>query len=456
MHLVELRELLNSSLQSIYSKPRTELESILTKLNVAIAASAPTKSELLRESVSCVPDGDVISTAVKLLGLQVLQCEARTALEDALWEFAEVPQIHGRLRREIGAALDGHAFHLDSEGFNFLLWSLFCISPYSPSHFMFAADTSIAKELYQHVHQNPDDWNFSVLFAEIGALQCSAQRFSLLIEGLASSRVRPDVRSQLSFVAATNTALHPHGFEMRQVAEDDGYPVFKLVSRQTALGKPKNVVFASQVKPDIVLIDAVSNNIEVRTNQDKVLIYDRPIGAAGLTWGALQQWWCERTGEADDIRSRRALYKRLSESLPTNSPPQLNFLKAYYAVYSDLYPHIPALLPEVWLHWDPKTVAERGVLALTNFRMDFLALFPGGVRVVVEVDGVQHYSDADGKASPAIYAKNVSGDRDLKLAGYDVYRFGGAELRTEIAASVMVRSLFDKLFQRHGITYRKE
>jgi hypothetical protein len=33
---------------------------------------------------------------------------------------------------------------------------------------------------------------------------------------------------------------------------------------------------------------------------------------------------------------------------------------------------VPALLPEVWVHWDHKTVRQRGVHALQNLRMDFL------------------------------------------------------------------------------------
>ena len=36
-------------------------------------------------------------------------------------------------------------------------------------------------------------------------------------------------------------------------------------------------------------------------------------------------------------------------------------------------PALPALLPEVWLHWDPKTVRERGTAALLGHRMDNLA-----------------------------------------------------------------------------------
>lgn len=51
------------------------------------------------------------------------------------------------------------------------------------------------------------------------------------------------------------------------------------------------------------------------------------------------------------------------------------------------------LLPEVWLHWDPRTVKERGPNALLRFRMDFLLLLPHGTRVVIEVDGKHHYAD---------------------------------------------------------------
>lgn len=66
-------------------------------------------------------------------------------------------------------------------------------------------------------------------------------------------------------------------------------------------------------------------------------------------------------------------------------------------------PDLPALPPEVWLHWDPKTVAERGPRALLTHRMDFLLLLQGGGRVVIEVDGAQHYSDATGRADPRQY-----------------------------------------------------
>ncbi len=64
---------------------------------------------------------------------------------------------------------------------------------------------------------------------------------------------------------------------------------------------------------------------------------------------------------------------------------------------------MPALLPQVYLRYDPYTRAQRQFRAgeLKRERMDFLLLFDNGVRAVVEVDGQQHYANSDGKASPA-------------------------------------------------------
>ncbi len=108
------------------------------------------------------------------------------------------------------------------------------------------------------------------------------------------------------------------------------------------------------------------------------------------------------------------------------------------------------LLPEVWLHWDPKTARERGAAALARFRMDFLLLLPGDARVVIEVDGKHHYADDDRRPNPRKYAEMMAADRDLRLAGYEVYRFGAFELRGR-AGHAAVERFFRALFNRHGV-----
>jgi very-short-patch-repair endonuclease len=79
--------------------------------------------------------------------------------------------------------------------------------------------------------------------------------------------------------------------------------------------------------------------------------------------------------------------------------------------------------------------------------MDYLMLLSHYHRVVVEVDGKQHYADSD-TASPQEYAEMVCADREPKLAGYDVYRFGGAELFGPDAEN-SVFSFFNQLFTNY-------
>jgi very-short-patch-repair endonuclease len=82
--------------------------------------------------------------------------------------------------------------------------------------------------------------------------------------------------------------------------------------------------------------------------------------------------------------------------------------------------------------------------------MDFLLLLPNGVRIVLEVDGKQHYADGD-RASPERYAEMVAEGRAQRLLGYEVFRFGGYELSQPDAAA-MLRKFFDELFTVHSIS----
>ncbi len=118
--------------------------------------------------------------------------------------------------------------------------------------------------------------------------------------------------------------------------------------------------------------------------------------AGGLRWRDLHSWWQDTHGFNSESDAGEDLYQRLLRSLPGNSPGQKNLFTAYRTARPFCADDL-ALLPEVWLHWDPKTVKERGPEALLRSRMDFLLLLPFGQRVVLEVDGVQHYTRDDGR-----------------------------------------------------------
>jgi len=216
-------------------------------------------------------------------------------------------------------------------------------------------------------------------------------------------------------------------------------------------GDLKNLIFAAVGrKPRIVLRDAVSNIIEITEGADRVLVYDRPLGETGLSWRALVRWHAgnERITGTEELRAGRALYSRLLASMEGNGAEQLLFAE-YARLYASHGFDLPALVPQVYLHYDPYTRRAGGTLH--RQRMDFLLLLPGRRRVVLEIDGRQHYADDAGQADPGRYAEMVAEDRRLRLAGYEVYRFGGKELVDRTAAKDMLRTFFLDLLELDGL-----
>lgn len=215
----------------------------------------------------------------------------------------------------------------------------------------------------------------------------------------------------------------------------------------------KNLIFAANgPKPELVLRDAVNNDIEIVRNGEYCLVYDRAIPADGLTFNNLIEWWRERQGIAEAVSARDVgldLHGRLRASLGDNRAELLVF-DAYAARYKQDF-GLAALIPQVYLHFDPATQLARRAAGqsgspLARQRMDFLILFSSRHRVVIEVDGKQHYA-RDEIASPTLYSEMVAEDRRLKLAGYEVYRFGGAELMRDDAEG-MLADFFDRLADR--------
>jgi very-short-patch-repair endonuclease len=225
----------------------------------------------------------------------------------------------------------------------------------------------------------------------------------------------------------------------------------------------KNLIFAADgPKPEIVLSDAVSNDIEIVKNAEYCLVYDRPIKRHGLLWSELIDWWRNinqgvfpKTVETIDIE--RKLYARLRKSL--GSKEEELIYKTYFKYFrQELTEKLPALIPQVYLHYDPYTLRQRqfsGDKQLPRQRMDFLLLLSDQYRIVIEVDGMQHYSEIDTDsqkyvASSKLYAEMVSEDRKLRLADYEVYRFGVSELK-EINAENLIYSFFRQLFEKYSL-----
>lgn len=89
-------------------------------------------------------------------------------------------------------------------------------------------------------------------------------------------------------------------------------------------------------------------------------------------------------------------------------------------------------------------------------RIDFLMILPNLKRVIIEIDGKHHYAREDGRADTKRYAEMVKVDRELRLRGYEVYRFGGAEFYNdqntpEENAISVVKDFFTAMFKQHEI-----
>jgi hypothetical protein len=172
-----------------------------------------------------------------------------------------------------------------------------------------------------------------------------------------------------------------------------------------------------------VLRDAVNNDIEIVRNGEYCLIYDQSIPADGLTFRHLIDWWRGHQGFAADATARDVgldLHDRLRASL-ANNPAELRVFDAYSKRYQGETFDIPALIPQVYLHFDPATQLARRSAGesggpLARQRMDFLILFSSRHRVVLEVDGKQHYAKGD-IASPALHSEMVAEDRDSGSPG---------------------------------------
>lgn len=68
---------------------------------------------------------------------------------------------------------------------------------------------------------------------------------------------------------------------------------------------------------------------------------------------------------------------------------------------------------------------------------------------MIECDGKQHYADDDGRANPRKYAEMVAEDRALRVRGYEVYRFGGHELKE--GSETRIGAFLDALHARHNL-----
>ncbi|HEY6874214.1 MAG TPA: hypothetical protein VI298_15930 [Geobacteraceae bacterium] len=321
---------------------------------------------------------------------------------------------------------------------------------------------SLSKEIEQHYIRNDDISNEDLLI-KCGALVCSQTRFFALLEKLLDPVIRRG-DEQAHLARSLNSVMKADGFNAVVAGDVSGHPIYK-VQRMAAgvAGVPKNLIFASiNNKPDLYFTDAINNNIAIRNDTD-ALIYDRFLAESGLLWDTLAEWWQDCKGIAEQKEAKQSLYKRLVLSVKaTSSPGEFTLFDTYYREFSKvLGDQFPALIPQVYLHYDPRTMKERGNdPVLLRQRMDLLLLLDRNVRIVIEVDGKHHYADGD-KVSTVKYGDMAAEDRRLRLMGYELYRFGGAEFKDAVlsdgkctigpVSKQVAIDFFQQLFEKHHV-----
>lgn len=327
--------------------------------------------------------------------------------------------------------------------------------------------TTLLSEIARHCDAFPGDWGDDTgMFDVVDIFHWSDQEFLYFCKEYVNpvfdrsvwdEEQEKRINLQQDCVEAINLYLSDCGYELRPSNKIGDKIEYELVELTGVKGKINNIVFAATMKPDILLTDVLNHTVQIPVDEGKYLLYDKEIATGGLTWRELREWYND-----NHLPVEKVLEERLYDAVRTcGSPIEEQFFNCYLEAVKEFGDGIPALLPQVYLYYDSKVQKERSIKIFDHQCMDFLMLFSGSQRVVIELDGVQHYSEGTVQisgsefprhlASTERYASMVSAQREMTLAGYEVYRFGGREFQNPEQAQVTIRQFFIDLFAKHGV-----
>lgn len=197
-------------------------------------------------------------------------------------------------------------------------------------------------------------------------------------------------------------------------------PIFTLLSGNKFEHIRFLIFGAAKTKPDIIVKDVLDGNLKVLNDND-VLVYDDEIKES-LTYANFKIWWSKN----------KAKYSWYNPNSQMNKM-ELRVQEYYKQHYGD--DMFPVLIPQVYLHYDPKDKEARQKYKynenLIFQRMDFLILYKNR-RIIIEIDGETHTPEN----SLERYSKQLEYDRTMKFLGYDVFRLGGYELTKKFEITV--------------------
>ena len=317
--------------------------------------------------------------------------------------------------------------------------------------------TTAEADVRQHM-ELCNDWSFDYLwYTYLDIENIPDDEFLYLLEQyvhpiIRRSRITEDLEREYFENSDCAEIINKHliscGFKLTPCETLGDKQIYKAVPVKSGVkGQVKNIIFAATYKPEISFIDALNNDIKITANEDKCLVYDRDIPSDGLYWSTLVKWYAEKYGITE--AQEKEYIKRLADSL--DSAPEKMLLQAYCTLRHEKNIDLPALIPQVYLYYDPQTIKQRGWKLFEHQKMDFLMIFSMSNRIVIEIDGKQHYAIGD-RACPELYANMVAAQREMTLCGYDVYRFGGHEFQGDKEEVIKkLQNFFVNLMKKHNV-----
>lgn len=256
---------------------------------------------------------------------------------------------------------------------------------------------------------------FSNFFGKIG------------IEFIVNNEYRKLIFEGIEEINNTEDYIVSENFNLPDLIIDE--PVFTLLSGNKFEHIRFLIFGAARTKPDIIVKDVLDGNLKV-LNDGNVLVYDDEIKES-LTYADFKIWWSKN-------KSKYSWYTSTSQM----NEMELRVQEYYKKHYGD--DMFPVLIPQVYLHYDPKDKEERQNYKYSEKlifqRMDFLIIYKNR-RIIIEIDGETHTPEN----SLERYSKQLEYDRTMKFLGYDVFRLGGYELTKNFNKTV--KEFFENLMQ---------
>lgn len=267
---------------------------------------------------------------------------------------------------------------------------------------------------------------------------------------------------EYDFFKKINEYLERCKFTLHPIGEINDFPIFKILPLDVTNDNMINsfgIIFAAQSKPDFQ-VHNINTNIEDISidisDPSKYLVYDEGNQKNLITWNELNSWYIKIRNRYPFHRITSTLKEQCENSL--SNPFERDFFKYYFELYEEkLNTKLPALFPQVHLNVDTKNKNKENKI---NQRMDFMLCLNNGKRIIIELDGYEHYAEKiyhpngtyNYKFAPKNYANMVTVDRKLRLDGYDIYRFGGSEYaKNPMDFKNIMKEFFDALFEKYSI-----